>query len=218
MNSSNSFIHVSEGCSLAALTVKLAQEQSGTTEYSIALQKMWRSHLSLLPGMISVYFQSCGWYIQRTWVLCSHQADFSHNCRSVLHSFSSFVLILFCNSFPCSYWSSFFHPKKGKYLFDRNTPEECEGLQELWAQGSRNADCSAVSHKTFAVLGRILLLACTKYSPLTHHQTPGSESRELERAPWFRETHPNLTSATSLHRPFPEFLSWSSSIPIPQQR
>lgn len=58
------------------------------------------------------------------------------------------------------------------------------------------------------VLVIILLLACIKHYPLTHHQTPGVESRELERTPWFRETHPSLTSATSLHRPFTEQTSF----------
>lgn len=58
------------------------------------------------------------------------------------------------------------------------------------------------------VLVTILLLACIKHYPLTHHQTPGVESRELERTPWFRETHPSLTSATSLHRPFTEQTSF----------
>lgn len=53
-----------------ALTLKLAQEQFGTTEYSTSLQKLWRSHLSFLPGMISVYFQSCGCYIQMTFLWC----------------------------------------------------------------------------------------------------------------------------------------------------
>lgn len=84
-------------------------------------------------------------------LLCSLQADSSHTCRPVLHSFSSFVLILFCNYFPCSYWSSLSHTKKWKYLFDKSKPEEFEGLQELRAQGSRNAGCSVVPPKTFAV-------------------------------------------------------------------
>lgn len=102
--------------------------------------------LSLFPKLWSLHSED----FHVVSLLCSRQADFSHKCRSALHSFSSFVLILFCNYFPCSRWSSLFHTKKRKYLFEENKPEECEGLQELWARGSRNADCSAVSHETLA--------------------------------------------------------------------
>lgn len=101
MNSSNLFIQVSDGYSLAhafvALTLKLAQEQFGTTEYSTALQKNVkepplfppRYEFSLFPKLWLFHSDDFGVVS----LLCSHQADFGHKCKSALHSFSSFVLI-----------------------------------------------------------------------------------------------------------------------------
>lgn len=132
-----------------ALTLKLAQEQFGTTQYFITLQKMWRSHLfpprydfSLFPKLWLFHSEE----FRVVSLLCSHQADFSHKCRSVLHSFSSFVLILFCNYFPCSYWSSLFHTKKWKWQKQTWGVWRLAGVTSTGRQQCRNVLRAHVKH------------------------------------------------------------------------
>lgn len=170
--------------------------------------------------MISVHFHSCGWYVQGTLVLCpccAHTRLISAiNADLCYTHFPALFLFYFVITSPAHIGALSSIQRRGNIFLTETNPRS-EGLQELWAQGSRNAEfCSLTSN--ICSIGKDIIISLYKYSPLAHHQTPGSASRELERAPWFRETHSNLTSAASLNRPFPEFLSWTSFIPIPQQR
>jgi len=170
--------------------------------------KMWRSHLFFLTVVISIHLQSYGHSIQRTFALCpllvltcrpisAMNAELCNAYFLVL--FSSYLVTTFCvllelfiayKEVEIPFWQ-----KKKLWGVWRSA--------EVMNTGNRKVGCSAVSHKAFAIehpnLQYWYAQAFIKYSSLTHYKVRGLESREQERAPLFKETHPSLASATSLH-------------------
>lgn len=152
MNSSNSFIQASDGVPCTCLCSTNSEISSGTV-WNYTIFHNTAKNVKEPPLSSQVWFQ----FISKLWLfhseefrvvslLCSHQADFSHKCRSVLHSFSSFVLILFCNYFPCSYWSSLFHTKKWKWQKQTWGVWRLAGVTSTGRQQCRNVLQAHVKH------------------------------------------------------------------------